>query len=512
MNREWAVTAFALVFLMGGAGHAAAQAGSAGAPSPVRPAAGTLYLAAERIPLKAGGFATVERGTFYAPVNRANPAGGVLALEIYRFKASPTAPAGTPPIFRLYGGPNFLGLAENLATPGFYEQDILPYTQIADLVVVSQRGIGPSKPTTLCDRAPELPLDAPVNPQDVAAGFRQMAAACKTYWEGQGLDLRGFTVLEAAADVDDVRRAMGYGKITLWGGSFGSHWGMAIMRAYPQIVARAILRGMEGPDHTYDMPSGVLGAVSRLAAEADAAPALKGLIPEGGLLQAFKTVISRVEKAPVRVTVTHPVTGKPQVVVFDAWRVRELALGYSARLAARRGMTTWPADVLALYRGDFTQAALSLLRAPEGFRTASYFVLDCGSGITPAREATLKADRAVDVLGEVNLDYQAACPVWHSDLGDDFRKNFETAIPTLIVYGTYDVSTPQENAFELAPFFKAHTLVKVVGGSHGSLDDAMKASPDFRRAVMKFAQTGDRSDVPAQVDLPAVEWVVPAIK
>jgi pimeloyl-ACP methyl ester carboxylesterase len=407
MNREWAATVVALVFLTGAAGQAGAQAGPAAAPKPARPAAGTLFLAAERIPLKAGGFASVERGTFYAPVNRANPASGVLALEIYRFKAAAAATAGTPPVFRLYGGPNFLGLAENLATPGFYEQDILPYTQIADLVVVSQRGIGPSKPTTLCDRAPELPLDAPVDPAAAAAGFRQMSAACKAHWEGQGLDLRGFTVLEAAADVDDVRRAMGYGKITLWGGSFGSHWGMAIMRAYPQIVARAVLRGMEGPDHTYDMPSGVLGAVSRIAVAADAAPGLKGLIPEGGLLQAFKTVISRVEKAPVRVTVTNPATGTPQTVVFDAWRVRDLALGYSGRLAARRGMATWPADVLALYRGDFTQAALALLRPAEGFRTASYFMLDCGSGVSPARKAQLASDPAVAVLGDVNLDYQA---------------------------------------------------------------------------------------------------------
>jgi pimeloyl-ACP methyl ester carboxylesterase len=99
--------------------------------------------------------------------------------------------------------------------------------------------------------------------------------------------------------------------------------------------------------------------------------------------------------------------------------------------------------------------------------------------------------------------------VWGSDLGDAFRKNFETSIPTVITYGTWDVSTPQENALELAPFFKKSTLVKVVGGSHGSLEDAMKASESFRRAVMKFAQTGDMSDVPAQVDLPAIEWVVP---
>ncbi|RPH55026.1 MAG: hypothetical protein EHM89_17770 [Acidobacteria bacterium] len=126
----------------------------------------------------------------------------------------------------------------------------------------------------------------------------------------------------------------------------------------------------------------------------------------------------------------------------------------------------------------------SLLKPAEGFRTASYFVLDCGSGVSPSRRKQLAADPAVAVLGEVNLDYQAACPVWGSDLGDAFRENFETTIPTVIVYGTWDVSTPQENALELAPFFKKSALVKVVGGSHGSLDDAMKASASFRRAAV----------------------------
>jgi len=505
MSRKWLLTLVVscLVTAMPGLGYAQPAPG---------PAPGTIVLHTERIPLAAGGFAEAERGTMYVPVNRSNTASGVLALEIYRFKANASATKGTPPVFLLHGGPSFLGLAERLARSGFYESDIVPFREIADLVVVSQRGIGPSKPTTLCDRPPALPLDAPVSPEAAAASFRQMSAACKAYWDGQGLDLRGFTVVEAAADVNDVRRALGYDTITLWGASFGSHWGMAIMRFHPGIVARAVLFGMEGPDHTYDMPSAVLGSLSRMAAAADQAPALKGMIPEGGLLKAFKTVIDRVEKAPVKVTVTNPATGRPQVVVFDAWRVRQLAMGYSGRVASRRGMQTWPADVLALYRGDFAQAALSLVAPDEGYRTASYFMLDCGSGISPAREATLNADPAVAVLGEVNLDYQAGCPIWHSNLGNEFRKNFDTSIPAVIAYGTWDVSTPQENALELAPFFKKHTLVKVVGGSHGSLGDGMRASASFRKAVMKFAQTGDMSDVPAQVDLPVIEWVVPKAK
>jgi pimeloyl-ACP methyl ester carboxylesterase len=255
------------------------------------------------------------------------------------------------------------------------------------------------------------------------------------------------------------------------------------------------------------MPGDVLGSLSRMAEAADQAPQLRGQIPEGGLLNAFKTVIARVEKDPVTVKAADPASGREQTVLFDAWRVRDLAMGYTGRVAARGGMRTWPADVLALYRGDFTRAAQSLLRPGDGYATASFFMLDCASGITPARERKVNADPAAAVLGPINLAYQAGCPTWKIDLGNAFRQNFETRIPTVIVYGTWDVSTPQENALELAPFFKQSTLVKVNGGSHGSLDDAMSASEAFRRAMLKFAATGDASGVPPQVDLPPIEWV-----
>jgi pimeloyl-ACP methyl ester carboxylesterase len=130
-------------------------------------------------------------------------------------------------------------------------------------------------------------------------------------------------------------------------------------------------------------------------------------------------------------------------------------------------------------------------------------------GGPPQRAARLKADPAVEVLGPLGWEYQAGCPVWQIDLGDVFRKNFETVIPTLIAQGTWDVSTPMENALELVPFFKNSRLVLINGGSHNSLQDGMDASEAFRRAVMKFAATGDMSDLPKEVNLPPVEWVVP---
>ena len=91
----------------------------------------------------------------------------------------------------------------------------------------------------------------------------------KAGWEAEGVNLAGYNVIEAAADVRAVAQALGYEKIILWGGSFGSHWSMAVMRYEPDIVARAVLTGLEGPDHTYDSPSGVLAAIRSIAEEAE---------------------------------------------------------------------------------------------------------------------------------------------------------------------------------------------------------------------------------------------------
>lgn len=478
-----------------------------GAP---RPAQGTLFLHTERIPLAAGGLTAADRGTIFVPTNRKRASSGVISLDVYRFKATHSQ-SGVPPIFLLYGGPSFGGLEPLLNQKGYYESRIQPLQEVADVVVVSQRGIGPSKPTTLILSPPPFPLDQVTTEAERAERIRQNAARERAFWLERGLDLEGFTVVEAAADVNDVRKALGYDRITLWGGSFGSHWAMAIMRFYPEIVARAILRGMEGPDHTYDMPSHVLNSLRRIAAEAEKAPSLAAQIPPGGLLAAFQTVIERVSKEPVTVSVMNEKTGSTEQVRFGPDEVRAMALGYTARASTRAGMRTWPSDILALYRGDFSGAAQARLRERESerFRTASYYMLDCGSGISLERRAQFEADKAVALLGRLNLDYDSACPVWGSDLGETFRRNFDTQIPTLIVNGDYDVSTPLENALELAPHFKQGKLTIVHGGSHPALDDAMDASPEFSQAVLAFARSGDMSRVPAEVQLGPIDWVVP---
>lgn len=488
--------AFTIAFALSGlAGVADAQVRKT-APSP---APGTMWLYPERIRTQDGSYVVAERGYFFAPANRNDPKSEVIGVEVYRFRADRTANATTPPLFFLHGGPNFVGLEPALARPGYYERQIKPYLAVADYVVVGQRGIGSSKPTTTCERPRPLPVTA-TNDDQVKA-VQDASIRCRDFWTEWGLDVSGLTVMQAAADVDDVRKALGYDRIQIWGGSFGSHWAMALMRFYPQAITRVVLRGLEGPDHTYDSPAGLANALERIGAAADTAAALRGRVPAGGLYKALQDVIARLDRNPVAVTVTDSATG-PVTVRVDGDAVRNVAV---------IGPRGWPALVLALHAGDYTTAARAAIRArtARGIQTASYYVLDCGSGISRARDARYAADAKTSVAGEANWEYRAACPVWQSDNGDAFRADFQTNIPTLIVHGDWDLSTPLENALELRSSFKNRHFVLVKGGSHGSLTEAQAASPEFTRELLEFFASGDMTGLPTEVVLPAVRWNVP---
>ena len=470
------------------------------------PAPGTMFFYPERIPLRDGGFLDAERGIMFVPIIRSKEESAVIGVEVYRFSASAKAQPGTPPIFFLHGGPSFAGLERALETEGTFEESWLPLTDVSDVVVVGQRGIGSSKPTTTVEMtfAP-APAGQPYDAEEAAVGFQEVLANEKSFWEESGVDLSGFTVLEAAEDVNDVRKALGYDKIIIWGGSFGSHWGMSLMRLHPEIVERAILRGMEGPDHTYDHPGHLWNVYRRVAEEAEQAPELQGLIPEGGLIAALEAIVARAESEPFTVTVM--ADNAQHEVLFDGESVKQLSRGYFG------GLNGWPADVITMSRGDYRFAARALYLRSRGsgrsFRTASYFMLDCGSGITPERLAEHNSDPAMTVLARMNWIYVAGCPVWGSDLGDDFRQNFETQIPTVIVHGTWDTSTPYENALELVPYFKNSKFIPVIRGPHGAIRAAMGASEEFRRGILAFAASGDMSQLPDTVTMPRVRWRVP---
>jgi pimeloyl-ACP methyl ester carboxylesterase len=139
------------------------------------------------------------------------------------------------PIFFIAGGPGQAIIA--LIEPGA-KQFARPYLD-RDIVLEDQRGTGTSHPLA-CNIAPtEAVVDRWLFAPDVVR-------ACRTRLAREA-DLNAYGTDVAADDVNLTRRRLGYGKIVLWGGSYGTDLALVYLRRHPDSVAAAILEGVAPP-------------------------------------------------------------------------------------------------------------------------------------------------------------------------------------------------------------------------------------------------------------------------
>ena len=99
--------------------------------------------------------------------------------------------------------------------------------------------------------------------------------AIKTFDE-RGIDLRGYTTTQNAQDIDAIREALGYEKVSIMGFSYGTHLGLAYIRYFGENIENAILVGVEGPDHTFKFPLRLDNQFKKIALMAKEDPGLAG--------------------------------------------------------------------------------------------------------------------------------------------------------------------------------------------------------------------------------------------
>lgn len=451
-----------------------------------------------------------ERGIIAVPQNRKTGADTTWPVEFVRLFRDRESMAGTPPIFILRGGPGTEAASQLLEDPSYYTYFYAPLTQIADVIIPGQRGFQTSG-NTACSALPEMPLSDHLNPDRRKKALQDGLAACRRQMEAAGINLQGLNVEEMAADVRDIAVGLGYSSIQLIGQSFGSHLGLATIRLYPDLVARATLSALEGPDHTYDMPAGVAAALKNIAATAEATPELAPHIPEDGLIAAYQALIDRAELTPIPVTYQDEDTGEEITVSLDGDAFRTLARGYSRGTNWRYLVPFWPLDILNMLNGELEGAARRYVwvKSFSRLQDAAYYQIDCSSGISDARKQQLASDEGVSLVGNLHANYETVCQPWDADLGAAFRASFTTDVPAVLVHGDWDTSTPFENAATVRSFFNNHRFVHVVGGSHGAFREAKEDVEGFEALVHNWMATGDYTAVPEKVTLPPLDWRAP---
>ena len=425
---------------------------------------------------------TAQLGRLTVPLVRARPVAGNVELAFVRLQSGGGKPDA--PIVYLPGGPGGSGIS---AARG---NSFAPLAQLGDVILLDPRGVGMSSPRVVC------PPPAPLQPhQKFAATTDQYSAAakaCVEQWRAKGVDVAGFTNAESAADLEDLRKALGAPKLRLLGFSYGTHLGLAALRAFPSSIERAVFIGTEGPNHTRKLPSTLDTQLAKLS-----------LLAGVDLAASLRRVLAKLEREPMLVTI-HDRAAKQDVQIPigpDALRrflVTDIGDG--------NDFPVFPALLQTIEAGDpsiLAWFAEKRYNQISGAIDLMVLGMECSSGASAERWRRIAEEaQASPFRNAMNFRYPDVCsalpPV---DLGDAFRGPLVSNVPALFVSGTLDSNTPPFQAEELRWGMPNTTHLIVTNAGH---EDTV-GHPEVQAIVADFLAGKDVSA--RRVALPAPKFL-----
>jgi len=390
-----------------------------------------------------------ECGFLVVPEDRSKPDSRQVRLHVAIFRS--TGPDRQPdPVIHLSGGPGSPSLSLVSYYLGYGMAEVLARR---DYVVFDQRGTGTSQPGLYCyetfNITPTL-LSSQFSVQEQEALEVQAAAACRQRLESEGVALAAYNSAASAADVNDLRRVLGYQQVNLYGVSYGSRLALTIMRDYPESVRAVILDSPYPPqvDLYTAWPSSADRAFNALFDSCAAAPACNESYPN--LRSEFYTLVDRLNASPVNISITDPETGDQRAVLLTGGRFMDVIfvglypaafipdlprLIYEVRDGQYYNLL--PARLQLYFKRESSHGLRNSVQCSEEVPFSTYNdVLNASSGLTPQVRDYF--------TGQMSAIY-AICDTWGVPaLGEQENMPVISSIPTLILTGTLDPITPPE--------------------------------------------------------------------
>lgn len=413
--------------------------------------------------------------------NRATRRGRTIDIHFVVVPASPGPARGA--VFLFAGGPGQASSDLVFGTAEWTE----PLRQTEDLVYVDQRGTGGSHALNCSAEARDNPAAAFGHVFDPS-----VVARCRAALE-RNADLRQYTTDNAAADIDEVRAALGYDVVSLYGQSYGTRLAQAYMRRFPRHTRAVVLDGAVPPDIVIPLTyaASAQQSLSRVFAACAVDASCTAAHPR--LPSDFDVLLHRFDGGPIPATV-HRRDGTTSSV-----RMSRGDLGYAVRgmLYAPAAVQQLPDSIAAAARTGnvdvFAQRYFTReIVLGDSIALGTHLSVFCAEDVPFATEAEARTATAGTFLGTYLFDeYRAACSEWpRGEIASDTRAPVASRVPTVLVSGFFDPVTPPQFAAHIAQSLPlARTLVSPAG-SHGSVADCP------REAALTALGRGTLTDPP----------------
>lgn len=388
--------------------------------------------------------------------NREAQSGRVIDLRVAVVPALAAAPRRDP-LFLLVGGP---GQAATEAGARIAEtlRDVL---EKRDIVLVDQRGTGRSNPLD-CESDRAEPLDELFAPRSDL----QKTRACRAALDA---DTRFYATPAAMDDLDDVRAALGYESINLWGGSYGTRAALVYLRQHPERVRSLILDGVA--PFALKLPLHVARDAQRaldlLYADCEQDADCQRTFP--GARQQLDRLLSGFDQGKLVAKVAHPRSGVPLELQIEraglAGALRNLL--YVPQLAG-----LLPLAVERALAGDFGAFVASADAFARGVSvsTGMFLSIVCAEDV-PRFDAAAGEEltRGTFLGGAWLADMRAECDEWPAArLPESYFEPVASNVPSLLLSGNLNPVTPPSWGELVASQLSRSRHVVVPGAGHGT--------------------------------------------
>lgn len=396
-------------------------------------------------------------GSFDVLENPEDLGGKTISLNVLLLPSVNPVPEPDP-IFIIAGGPGqgAVKVAESLHSI-FNE-----LRKNRDIIFVDQRGTGNSNPLN-CELESETGQQ--LSESEAITLMRRATADCIQKIKDQAAY---YTTNYAVSDLDAVRESLGYARINLWGGSYGSRVVLEYMRRYPAHTRTGVLDGVAPVDIAlpWSMEKDGLAALQKLNQQcADYSPCAKSY---GDIVKKAQLVSDRLANAPVTITIPHPRTQEKLSVNLSAGDfsgVIRLAL-YSRDLSS-----LIPRVISESEQGNYTLFASLIYLATAksdmaGISFGMHYTVVCNEDY-PLYKNKNPLESNEFLNAKIVQKYAEICAQWpQAKLPADYWSPVESDVPALLLSGEVDPVTPPRWGEYVKSGLKNAAHLTIPGGHH----------------------------------------------
>ena len=396
-------------------------------------------------------------GSYEVFEDRAARSGRKIKLNLMVLPAAADKPEPDP-VFLIDGGPG-----------GSAVQDYRGFGQVfrqkRDVILIDQRGAGSSN-RLVCD------LD-----EGVSAAFSRLLPLdklrhCRDELEKTS-DLRMYTTSIAMDDLDEVRAALGYSQINVWGGSYGTTAALDYLRRHPDHVRTVTVEGVVPPSFRVPLPfprtvqKSIEGVFERCAADDKCHAAYPHLQDE------FEAVLERLGKTPVTFKFASPPSLKQPVEVT---LTRDMFGDFLRRiLYTLPGISLMPPAIHSAYNGDFTLYARMCyefsISSQNDIPFGMYLSILCNESFPFIPDDEVARISKGSYIGDFRIRAQREmCVGWpNANVPKSFIEPVRSDKPMLLLSGELDPAAQPEYAAEATKYLSHSKHIIARNGSHGQM-------------------------------------------